>query len=238
MISFQHTVIGYQRPLIAIENLTLHAGKVYALLGLNGSGKSTLLKTLAAQTPPLDGALTLNHFPINQLAKDSNLRAQQIAFVSSRFDGIEHLTVVEYVALGRIPYLSVFGKVTAEDQQMVSETLKDLGLTHLTQKRTRELSDGEKQLVSLARAFVQDTPVLLLDEPSSFLDFLNRENLLLALLKWVSQGQRCVFLSSHDIDLCLEHNLPLLALAGGQIQELIGQDKKEVVSVLLKGAVH
>ena len=238
MISFQHTVIGYQHPLIAIENLTLHAGKVYALLGLNGSGKSTLLKTLAAQTPPLDGTLTLNHFPITQLAKDSNLRAQQIAFVSSRFDGIEHLTVVEYVALGRIPYLSVFGKVTAEDQQMVSETLNDLGLTHLAQKRTKELSDGEKQLVSLARAFVQDTPVLLLDEPSSFLDFLNRENLLLALLKWVSQGQRCVLLSSHDIDLCLEHNLPLLALAGGQIQELIGQDKKEVVSVLLKGAVH
>jgi iron complex transport system ATP-binding protein len=164
MISFQHTVIGYQHPLIAIENLTLHAGKVYALLGLNGSGKSTLLKTLAAQTPPLDGALTLNHFPINQLAKDSNLRAQQIAFVSSRFDGIEHLSVVEYVALGRIPYLSVFGKVSPEDQQMVSETLKDLGLTHLTQKRTRELSDGEKQLVSLARAFVQDTPVLLQEE--------------------------------------------------------------------------
>jgi iron complex transport system ATP-binding protein len=233
-----YTVIGYQRPLIAIENLTLQAGKVYALLGLNGSGKSTLLKTLAAQTPPLEGALTLNHYPIAQLAKDANLRAQQIAFVSSRFDGIEHLTVVEYVALGRIPYLSFFGKVTAEDQQMVSETLMNLGLTHLAQKRTKELSDGEKQLVSLARAFVQDTPVLLLDEPSSFLDFLNRENLLLALLKWVSQGQRCALLSIHDIDLCLEHNLHLLALAGGQIQELIGQDKKEVVSVLLKGAAH
>ncbi|MFM7005670.1 MAG: ABC transporter ATP-binding protein [Flavobacteriales bacterium] len=238
MISFQHTVFGYQRPLISIENLTLESGKVYALLGLNGSGKSTFLKTLAAQTPLLAGSLTLNNYPLAQLAKDGNLRAQQIAFVSSRFDGIEHLTVFDYVALGRIPYLSVLGKMTALDQQRVIETLKELALTHLTQKRTKELSDGEKQLVSLARAFVQDTPLLLLDEPSSFLDFLNRENLLLALLKWVGQGQRCVLLSSHDIDLCLEHNLPILALAGGQIQELLGQDKKEVLSILLKGAAH
>lgn len=238
MIHFQHTVIGYQRPLIAIENLTLHAGKVYALLGLNGSGKSTLLKTLAAQTPPLEGALTLNHFPITQLAKDSKLRAEQIAFVSSRFDGIEHLSVLEYVSLGRIPYLSVFGKLAAHDEQVVAQTLSDLGLSDLSLKRTTELSDGEKQLVSLARAFVQETPVLLLDEPSSFLDFLNRENLLLALLNWVSVGQRCVILSSHDIDLCLEHKLPLLALAGGQIQELQGQDKKEVVRVLLESAAH
>ena len=238
MIRFEHTSIGHQHPLIAIEDLTLQAGKVYALLGLNGSGKSTLLQTLAAQIAPLDGSLTLNHYPIAQLAKDGNLRAQQIAFVSSRFEGIDHLNVFDYVALGRTPHTSFFGKISVDDQHTVGQTLKDLSLTHLTQKLTKELSDGERQLVSLARAFVQDTPVLLLDEPASFLDFLNRENLLMALLAWVKKNKRCVLLSSHDLDLCLEHKLPLLAINGGQIQELQVQSKKEVVAILLQNTAH
>lgn len=238
MIRFEHTIIGHQHPLIAIEDLTLQAGKVYALLGLNGSGKSTLLQTLAAQIAPLDGSLTLNHYPIAQLAKDGNLRAQQIAFVSSRFEGIDHLNVFDYVALGRTPHTSFFGKISVDDQHTVGQTLKDLSLTHLTQKLTKELSDGERQLVSLARAFVQDTPVLLLDEPASFLDFLNRENLLMALLAWVKKSKRCVLLSSHDLDLCLEHKLPLLAINGGQIQELQVQSKKEVVAILLQNTAH
>jgi iron complex transport system ATP-binding protein len=238
MIRFEHTIIGHKHPLIAIEDLTLQVGKVYALLGLNGSGKSTLLQTLAAQIAPLDGSLTLNHNPIAQLANDGNLRAQQIAFVSSRFEGIDHLNVFDYVALGRTPHTSFFGKISVDDQHLVGQTLKDLSLTHLTQKLTKELSDGERQLVSLARAFVQDTPVLLLDEPASFLDFLNRENLLMALLAWVKKSKRCVLLSSHDLDLCLEHKLPLLAINGGQIQELQVQSKNEVVAILLQNTAH
>jgi iron complex transport system ATP-binding protein len=109
-----------------------------------------------------------------------------------------------------------------------------LSIQHLAQKETRALSDGERQMVSLARAFVQDTPILLLDEPASYLDFLNREKLLLSLMTWAKQSNKCVVLSSHDIDLCLEHQLPILALAGGQIHPLVDLPKKEVLSVLLK----
>ncbi|MEY5002133.1 MAG: hypothetical protein RLZZ211_2169 [Bacteroidota bacterium] len=232
MIRFQHTEIGYHRPLFTIEDLHLQTGKVYALLGLNGSGKSTLLKTLAAQIPALSGSLTINEYTTEQLVKDGRLRSQQIAFVSSRFEGVEHLKVWNYIALGRIPYASLFGKLSAKDQQLVNDAIERLGLTHLTQKLTMELSDGERQMVSLARAFVQETPVLLLDEPASFLDFLNRENLLIALIEWVSEAQRCVLLSSHDIDLCIEHQLPLLVLADTKLQEVQGLSKRAVMALL------
>ncbi|MEY4286572.1 MAG: hypothetical protein RL511_650 [Bacteroidota bacterium] len=232
MIHFQHTEIGYHRPLFTIEDLHLQTGKVYALLGLNGSGKSTLLKTLAAQIPALSGSLTINEYTTEQLVKDGRLRSQQIAFVSSRFEGVEHLKVWNYIALGRIPYASLFGKLSAKDQQLVNVAIERLGLTHLTQKLTMELSDGERQMVSLARAFVQETPVLLLDEPASFLDFLNRENLLIALIEWVSEAQRCVLLSSHDIDLCIEHQLPLLVLADTKLQEVQGLSKRAVMALL------
>jgi iron complex transport system ATP-binding protein len=236
MIRFQHTEIGYHRPLLAIEDLHLQKGKVYALLGLNGSGKSTLLKTLAAQIPVLSGNLLINDFIVEELAQNANLRAQQIAFVSSRFEGVEHLSVADYVGLGRIPYASIFGKLTADDRQLVHDTLEKLGLSYLSEKRTLELSDGERQMVSLARAFVQDTPVLLLDEPASFLDFLNREQLLRTLIPWAMHTNRCVVLSSHDLDLCIEHDLPLLLLAQQKLNVVQGLSKRDVQQLLIEKA--
>lgn len=234
MIQFKQTQIGYLHTICTIDELKLEVGKVYALLGLNGAGKSTLLKSMAAQLPLLGGELLLNSFPVAQLRKDAALRARQISFVASHFDGVEHLLVQDYVGLGRLPYANSFGRLSSSDEQEVSQVMELLSIQHLAQKETRALSDGERQMVSLARAFVQDTPILLLDEPSSYLDFLNREKLLLSLLTWAKQSNKCVVLSSHDIDLCLEHQLPILALAGGQIQPLVDLPKKEVLSVLLK----
>jgi iron complex transport system ATP-binding protein len=182
----------------------------------------------------LGGELLLNGYPVAQLRKDASLRARQISFVASHFDGVEHLLVQDYIGLGRLPYANSFGRLNSSDEQEVSQVMELLNIQHLAQKDTRALSDGERQMVSLARAFVQDTPILLLDEPASYLDFLNRENLLLSLISWAKQSHKCVVLSSHDIDLCLEHQLPILALAGGQIHPLVDLPKKEVLSVLLK----
>jgi iron complex transport system ATP-binding protein len=189
---------------------------------------------MAAQLPLLGGELLLNGYPVAQLHKDASLRARQISFVASHFDGVEHLLVQDYIGLGRLPYANSFGRLNSSDEQEVSQVMELLNIQHLAQKDTRALSDGERQMVSLARAFVQDTPILLLDEPASYLDFLNRENLLLSLISWAKQSHKCVVLSSHDIDLCLEHQLPILALAGGQIHPLVDLPKKEVLSVLLK----
>jgi iron complex transport system ATP-binding protein len=234
MIHFKQTQIGYLQSICKIDELKLEVGKVYALLGLNGAGKSTLLKSMAAQLPLLGGELLLNEYSVAQLRKDAALRARQISFVASHFDGVEHLLVRDYIGLGRLPYANSFGRLSSSDEQQVSQVMELLNIQHLAQKETRALSDGERQMVSLARAFVQDTPILLLDEPASYLDFLNRENLLLSLMSWAKQSNKCVVLSSHDIDLCLEHQLPILALAGGQIHQLADLSKKEVLSVLLK----
>ncbi|MEN9743830.1 MAG: hypothetical protein RLZZ65_1635 [Bacteroidota bacterium] len=232
MIQLQEVTIGYQKTLMKIGQLHLAPGQLYALVGLNGSGKSTLLKTLATQLPQLQGKITINGYAIEQLIQDPILRSKQIAWVSSKFDGVEHLTVLDYVSLGRTPYLDRLGRVSKVEKEQIIDQLAALNLEHLKVKLTKELSDGERQLVSLARAIVQDTPVMLLDEPASFLDFLNREKLLSVLMTWVQDAQRCVVFSSHDLELCIEHNIPLLALSKGKIEIWKDRTKKEVIAAL------
>lgn len=237
MIQLQEVSIGYQNALMKISQLRLEPGQLYALVGLNGSGKSTLLKTLATQIPKLQGEIMINDYTIDQLVQDPVLRAKQIAWVSSKFEGVAHLSVLDYVGLGRTPYLDRLGRVSKVEQEQIATQLATLNLQHLKDKLTKELSDGERQLVSLARAIVQDTPVMLLDEPASFLDFLNREKLLSVLMNWVKDAQRCVLFSSHDLDLCVEYNIPMLALSDGKIEILKNRTKKEVIAALSNPAV-
>ncbi|MEN9699435.1 MAG: hypothetical protein RLZZ301_633 [Bacteroidota bacterium] len=232
MIRIQNAHFGYDKPLIHVSNLILEAGKVYALVGLNGSGKSTLLKTLSGQLALLEGEVWLAEHSLRLLNAQADLRAKQLAFVSSRFEGVDQLSVFDYIGLGRSPYLGAFGRLHASDKHKIEALIEHLKLSHLKLKRTKEISDGERQLVSLARAFVQDTPVLILDEPASFLDFLNREKVLDALLDWVKDQQKCVLFSSHDLDLCLEKQVPILTIANGQMNRWQGDSKKELIELL------
>ena len=142
---------------------------MYALIGRNGSGKSTLLKTIIGQLPLLNGQLYIGEHALSTLVKNHEQRAKLIAYVASMFDGVDALTLQAYVALGRLPYLGALGRLQPEDQQKIEEILARLDLTKLAAKPTVQLSDGERQLGSLARAMVQDTPIMVLDEPASFL---------------------------------------------------------------------
>lgn len=233
MISIQHAQVGYQTTLIDIAQLALPAGQIYALIGRNGSGKSTLLQTLIGQLPLRAGSISLGAFSLAELQKNAVLRAKQVSYVASMFTGVEALTLRAYVSLGRMPHLGAFGRLQATDLQFVDEVLHALNLSDLAQKDTRKLSDGERQLASLARAIVQDTPLMVLDEPASFLDYFNRELLLDQLQQWVQQKpERTAVFSSHDIDLCLQKGISMLVLHQQKLTLLAKPTKQEVMALL------
>lgn len=233
MITIQHAQVGYQTTLIDIAQLALPAGQIYALIGRNGSGKSTLLHSLIGQLPLRAGSISLGAFSLEELQKNTALRSTQVAYVASMFAGVEALTLRAYVSLGRVPHLGAFGRLQPTDLQFVDEVLQALNLSDLAHKDTRKLSDGERQLASLARAIVQDTPLMVLDEPASFLDYFNRELLLDQLQQWVQQKpERTAVFSSHDIDLCLQKGIPMLVLHQQKLTLLIKPSKQEVMALL------
>ena len=233
MIKIENAQIGHQHLLISIDELKLPAGQLYALIGRNGSGKSTFLHSLIGQLPLRAGQLSLGNFSVQSLQNDHLLRATHVSFVASMFPGIDALTLHAYVSLGRLPYLGAFGRMQDKDLSFVDEVLSRLNLKSLAHRATQNLSDGERQLASLARAIVQDTPYMILDEPASFLDYFNRELLLEQLQNWVqSNANRTAIFSSHDIDLCLEKGIKLLVLHEQRLTLLENPTKKEVMDLL------
>lgn len=236
MIVFKHTYVGYQKSLIGVPELSLPPKKMYALIGRNGSGKSTLLKTLIGQIPVISGDISIYGNSIHELYNSNQMRSKQVAFVSSMFMGVDMLTLREYVALGRIPQLGTLGRMQKEDNYIVEEVLEKLKIIDLQGYYTSQLSDGERQLASLARAMVQDTPMLILDEPTSFLDVFNKSLLLEQLEDWVlRKDERTVIFSSHDLEKCIEKEIPTLVLANQGLHLIEKPIKFKVMELLKEG---
>ena len=232
MIRFEEIEIGYSKPLLFIPSLTLDTGKVYALVGLNGIGKSTFLNSITGQTSLLSGKLFLN---LQELQKISKVNLPKlIAYVDSSFTGVEYLTVLDYLALGRSPHTNNMGKLNTEDKQVIQEVVRELNLVHLIEKDTSEISDGERQLCAVARAIIQSTPIILLDEPTAFLDYLNRQKLIELLVLIAEKQQKTIILSSHDIDICINNALEFLIVSEKKILKTKVSDKQVVIMEMEK----
>lgn len=227
MIQFNQTEIGYKQTLLKIDSLDLQEGKVYALVGRNGVGKSTLLQSMAKLLPLISGDIRYEDISLKNLSR--NQMARLIAFVESKFDGVEYLSVQDYLMLGRAPYTSLSGKLSETDKAYVNEISEELQITHLLQKSTTEISDGERQICSVARALIQETPIILMDEPTAFLDFINRQKLMELLIKIAREKRKCVLMSTHDIDLCIENQLPFVLVTKGKISIEIFEDKSKLI---------
>jgi iron complex transport system ATP-binding protein len=215
MIQFSQTEIGYKQTLLKIDSLDLQEGKVYALVGRNGVGKSTLLQSMAKLLTLISGDIRYEDISLKNLSR--NQMARLIAFVESKFDGVEFLSVQDYLMLGRTPYTSLTGKLSDTDKAFVNEISEELQITHLLEKSTTEISDGERQICSVARALIQETPIILMDEPTAFLDFINRQKLIELLNKIAVEKQKCIVLSTHDIDLCFENQLMFIIASRGRV---------------------
>jgi iron complex transport system ATP-binding protein len=228
MIQFSQSEIGYKQTLLKIDSLDLQEGKVYALVGRNGVGKSTLLQSMTKLLPIISGDIRYEDISLKNLSR--NQMARLIAFVESKFDGVEYLSVQDYLMLGRAPYTSLTGKLSDTDKTFVNEISEELQITHLLEKSTTEISDGERQICSVARALIQETPIILMDEPTAFLDFINRQKLIELLNKIALEKQKCIVLSTHDIDLCLENQLTFLIASHGRVVIENCKNKQDLVA--------
>jgi len=199
--------IGYHSrvnrpPVVSGLNLQLRSGQLTCLIGPNGIGKSTLLRTLAGLQKPLGGDILIDGRPISQLHSEELARKVSIVLTDSSHPG--DLRVAQVVELGRLPYTNWLGTLSKVDHQIVRQSLELVNAISLTGRSFSELSDGERQKVMIARALAQEPTVMILDEPTAFLDWPNRVDLLVKLKEIASETEKAILISSHDLELVLQ----------------------------------
>ena len=217
--SLYHITTGYRSRhathVVASDiNATLPQGQLTCLLGPNGAGKSTLLRTLAAFQPPLAGEILLEGRPLTSYTTQE--LATRIGIVLTERPNIQGMTVAELVAMGRSPYTGFWGQLHDDDLAQVEEAIRLVGIEKLRRRNVNTLSDGERQKVMIAKTLAQQTPIILLDEPTAFLDYPSKVEVLLLLRRLAHQMNKTIFLSTHDLELALQTADNLWLLAAGE----------------------
>ena len=202
ILSAKELTVGYRKgnstsPVISGLNLSLSRGKLVALIGANGIGKSTLLRTLVGNQPPLEGEVSISGIRIGEISR-KNL-SLLLGIVNTERTQAGALTVREVVSLGRQPYTGFLGILSKNDKSIVEKAMQDAGILHKASSFLAELSDGERQKVMIAKALAQCTPIIILDEPTAFLDVASRMETMLLLHNLAHKQNKAVLLSSHDL---------------------------------------
>ena len=199
--------IGYpgsrnEKNIIATDlDLTLHPGRFVCLLGPNGAGKSTLIRTLSGIQPGLEGEVTLEGEALDKL--DPQTRARTISLVLTNTMPLGIFTAYSLVALGRHPHTNWNGYLTDHDREKIDWAIKAVKAETLASRHISELSDGERQKIMVARALAQEAPLMLLDEPTAYLDILRRVELMRTLRKLAHDQNMAILQSTHDLELAL-----------------------------------
>lgn len=178
-------------------SLELNAGEFVALLGANGTGKSTLLRTLSGSQPPTGGEIMINGRPI--LSLSPRKLSLNVSMVYTDRTAAGGLTVSELVALGRQPYTGFFGRLSLEDKDKVNKAMEATGIRHKADAYVASLSDGERQKAFIARAVAQETQIIILDEPTAFLDVAARLDMMRLMSSLASEYGKSVLMSTHDL---------------------------------------
>lgn len=203
MIILKDFSIGYGKNLL-IEgvNTEFKNGTLISLLGRNGTGKSTLLKAIAGLNPDYTGEILIHGKNLRGISK--SVLAKEIAFVTTRRPRISNLSCRDIVSLGRSPYTDWVGRLTEKDRHMVDEALYAVDMQSFAERSIDSLSDGEAQRIMIARAIAQATPVIILDEPTSFLDLPTRFEVVELLRNLSKEEGKCILFSTHELDIALE----------------------------------
>ena len=198
----QSLSIGYSHKVIADDiNAQIKGGELTCLIGRNGTGKSTLMRTLAGFLKPLGGSALLDGRDVGRLSPAE--RSHLISVVLTDRVDIDGMRVKDLVSVGRQPYTGFFGKMSSDDEGVVNKAIADVGMTDFAGRQVNSLSDGERQKVMIAKALAQETPVILLDEPTAFLDYPSKKEMFQMLSQLCHEQGKAALVSTHDLDIAL-----------------------------------
>lgn len=206
-ITIENLSIGYLRrhnSKRVAEGLTatVRSGRLSCLLGENGVGKSTLLRTLSGFQPPLNGSIRLMGRPLESYSIKEF--SHTLAVVLTEKCDLTNMTSRELVSMGRSPYTDFWGRLGRDDRRIVDEAIECVGISQLAERKVQTLSDGERQKVMIAKAIAQQTPLIFLDEPTAYLDFPSKVEIMQLLHRLTLETGRTIFLSTHDVELALQ----------------------------------
>lgn len=206
-IVIKNLSIGYsskKNTKVVAEHITstIYSGELTCLLGANGIGKSTLLRTLTAFQPRLSGDIFIHGKEIGKYT-EKELATLVSVVLTEKFD-IKNMTSYELIGLGRSPYTGFWGRLSPDDKKSIEESIALVKIENLAQRMVDTLSDGERQKVMIAKALAQDTPIILLDEPTAFLDFPSKVEIMQLLHRLSRKTNKTIFLSTHDLELALQ----------------------------------
>jgi len=213
-LSVGYTTSGKKIPIVDNIHIDIHKPTFVAILGKNGAGKSTLLRTLAQLQPALSGTIHINQKIVKN---SSNDEAKLISVVLTEVEKGHQFNVYEMVAFGRSVYTNWIDQLTVQDKMMIENAMKWTGIQHLRHQKVAELSDGQRQKVLVARALAQDTPIILLDEPTVHLDVHHAMEMFHLFRKWVDEHQKILILTTHEIGLATQLSDEIWIIDQGKI---------------------
>ena len=233
VINLSQLSVGYSlsHPVISDINLELRSGQLACLIGENGIGKSTLLKTLTGFLPKLKGSLLLGNRDIESFSQRE--LARQVSIVLTQKPDVQNLTIEEIIGLGRSPYTGFFGRLRAEDRKVVDDAIATMGIEKLRGRMIQTLSDGERQKVMIAKALAQETSIILLDEPTAFLDFPSKAETFLSLQRMAHERDKLILLSTHDLELAVRFADNLLEVKKGALQAVSATEVKASIRAII-----
>lgn len=213
VIEFKNSTVGYDKPLVSVDHLKLEQGKVYSLIGPNGSGKSTLLLSIAGIQPFLKSEIY-----VEQNKVKLQTLPEYIAFVDTKIVSSSQITVFDVLKMGRYKHTNLWHKITVQDQEIIDKWVNQLNLQSLIKRYMNELSDGQKQMVMIARALIEETPVIVLDEPSAFLDVPNTIEVMKILKSAANTHRKTILFTTHDIHTALQISDYVSWIKNGMLQ--------------------
>lgn len=211
ILTAERLTVGYgNKAVLPPVDISIAAGDFVGLIGANGAGKSTLLRTLSGVQHPLEGSIRVNGKELSTLSP--RRLAKEIAIVYTDRVTSSGLTVRQVVALGRHPHISVLGRMSSYDKAIIDNAIDTAGVGDLSDKYLSCLSDGERQKVMIARTLAQETPIIMLDEPTTFLDIASRLELFQLLHTLAQDRGKAIIMSTHEITPLLNNAMRILMI--------------------------
>lgn len=233
-ITTNRLTVGYRGHRVVEDiSLSLPCGRLVCLLGPNGAGKSTLLRTLCGFQPPIAGTVTISGNNITTMSAAEVARL--VSVVLTDRPPTPSLTAAEMVGMGRAPYTGFWGRLSDNDRRLVSEAMQTVGVDSLATRRMGRLSDGERQKVMIAKALAQHTPVIVLDEPTAFLDYPSKVAVMKTLARLAHDKGKTILMSTHDLELAAQLGDELMEIENKHIRKITADEVSRIIGRLLRG---